>query len=333
MSGRITSEDELIAQFLRPLTAGFSGAFALTDDCAALTVPEGQSLITTMDTLVADVHFFAGDGPADIGWKALSVNVSDLAAKGARPLAYLMSLSFPEAPERTWLEGICAGLAEAQDAYGLSLAGGDTVCSGAPLTISITAFGLAPCGRDLLRRDAHSGDLLFVSGTLGDAVLGCRLLKDPELAQVWGLPADRAAELVQKYLRPRAQVALQDALLKCASAAMDLSDGLMKDLKRLCAASGTGAAVPVAQLPVSPAVSSVVEADQSCWPLVVTGGDDYEILAAVPPTLAQDFQRLSAAAGIQVTEIGALDESADVMIANADGSRISLVKDGWDHFS
>lgn len=332
MSERITSEDELIARYLRPLSAGCAGAFDLSDDCAALTVPEGQSLITTVDTLVADVHFFAGDAPADIGWKALSVNVSDLASKGAIPLAYVMSLAFPEPPECEWMEGFCSGMREAQDAYGLMLAGGDTVHAPGSLAISITAFGLAPEGRGLLRRDAHSGDVLFVSGTLGDAALGCRLRKDPSLAQAWGLSPEQADCLVRAYLRPLARVALREPLLKFASAAMDLSDGLLKDLKRLCAASSTGAAIPAAQLPLSPPVSRAVAADPSCWPLIVTGGDDYEILAAIPASLAEDFRVSAGAAGVQVTEIGALDESADVMFANADGRRISFVKDGWDHF-
>jgi thiamine-monophosphate kinase len=333
VSDRVRSEAELIERYLRPLSAGFAGAFDLNDDCAVLAVPEGQELVVSMDAVAAGVHFFADDDPADIGWKALAVNVSDLAAKGARPVAYVMSLAFPEPPEHAWLESFAAGLAEAQSAFTMALAGGDTDRRPGPLSITITAMGTVPAGRHILRADAHAGDLLFVSGTIGDAALGLELRRDPGQSARWGItPADEAA-LLQAYLRPRPRLGLRDALLRYASASMDISDGLMLDLQRLCRASGLGAAVPVASLPLSSAARTVVGGTAEGWSRIVTGGDDYEILSVVPSSLAPDFVAAAAAADVLVSEIGVLDDSQGVLIALPDGAPLRPSTAGWEHFS
>lgn len=332
MSDRVQSEADIIDRYLRPLAAGFPGAFSLTDDCAAISVPAGDELVLSVDAVAAGVHFFADDDPADIAWKALAVNVSDLAAKGATPLAYLMSLAFPEAPRHSWLEGFTRGLQDAQDQFGISLAGGDTDRRPGPLSITITAMGTTTAGRNLLRSDAHAGDVLFVSGTLGEGALGLKLRQEPALAGTWGLSQDRAASLVAAYLRPQPRLALGPALRLFASASMDISDGLAKDLQRLCRASSVGTAVAVGALPLSPAAASVVRADPTAWATILAGGDDYEILAAVPSTLAPDFRAQAAGAGVKVTEIGSLDDGADVLFAGPDGTRLPLIQTGWDHF-
>lgn len=326
------SEADIIDRYLRPLSAGFAGAFDLSDDCAIVAVPPDEELVLSMDACASGVHFFADDDAADIAWKALAVNVSDLAAKGAKPLAYLMSLAFPEAPEHAWLERFCAGLAEAQAAFGIVLAGGDTDRRPGPLSITISAFGTLPEGRRMLRRDAHSGDLLFVSGTLGDSALGLQLRTSSAHAAAWGLTADRASALTAAYLRPQPRIGLRTALLKCAAASMDISDGLAKDLGRLCKASAVGAAVDISTLPLSPAVAAIVRSDASAWKHVIGGGDDYEVLAAVPSTLAADFRALAAAGGVKVTEIGMLDEREGVLFAGPDGKPLTLDRPGWDHF-
>lgn len=332
MSDRALSEADIIDRYLRPLSAGFAGAFDLTDDCAVVSVPPGDELVLSMDAVAAGVHFFPDDDAADIAWKALAVNVSDLVAKGAKPVAYLMSLAFPEAPEHTWLERFASGLAEAQQAFGIVLAGGDTDHRPGPVSVTITAMGTSPEGRRLLRSDAHGGDLLFVSGTLGDSALGLKLRKDASLAARWGLSVDRAASLTGAYLRPQPRVGLRTALLKCAAASMDISDGLAKDLGRLCKASALGAAIDTSTLPLSPAAAAVVRADPSSWSSIVAGGDDYEILAAVPSTLASDFRALAADAGVKVTEIGMLDEREGVLIAGPDGTPLKIGRPGYDHF-
>jgi thiamine-monophosphate kinase len=332
MTGPITSEDDLIARYLRPLAADFPGAFDLSDDCAVLDPPPGERLVLSVDAVAAGVHFLADDGAADIAWKALAVNVSDLAAKGAKPIAYLMSLAFPETPQPAWMEQFAAGLRQAQDGFGLALAGGDTDRRPGPLSITITAIGSTP-GRTPARQDAHSGDELYVSGTLGDAALGLKLRRDPGLAAAWGLSEAEAASLVARYLRPQPRLELRDALRRCAAAALDISDGLAKDLDRLCRASHLGAAVEVAQVPLSPAVAKAVGADPGLLTSVLTGGDDYEILAAVPATLAADFCAAAAAGGRDVTRIGALDGGSSVLLSGTGGHAISLPRSGWDHFA
>jgi thiamine-monophosphate kinase len=333
VADRAVSEADIIDNYLRPLSAGFAGAFGLVDDCAAIAVPAGEELVMSMDAVAAGVHFFADDDAADIAWKALAVNVSDLAAKGAKPTAYLMSLAFPEAPRHSWLEGFARGLAEAQAQFGIALAGGDTDRRPGPLAITITAMGTTAAGRNLLRSDAHAGDVLFVSGTLGDAALGLQLRRDPAQAAAWGLSADRAAGLVTAYLRPQPRLGLGPALRRYASAAMDISDGLAKDLGRLCRASSVGTAIAVPALPLSAAAAAVVRADAQHWTTIIGGGDDYEVLAAVPSTLAADFRAEAAAGGVKVTEIGVLDDGHDVLFAAGDGRPMVITAPGWDHFA
>lgn len=333
MDDRVGSEDEFVARYLRPLAAQFPGAFDLVDDCAVLTPPAGEDLVLTTDAVVEGVHFLADDAAADIAWKALAVNVSDLAGKGARPLAYLMSLAFPDAPAHAWMTDFVRGLGEAQEAFGLVLSGGDTDRRPGPLSITITAIGAVPSGRHVTRRDAHAGDELFLSGTLGDAALGLLLRRDPSLAKVWGLLPERASGLIGRYLRPEPRLALRTALLGFASASMDVSDGLAKDLGRLSRASSVGAAVRLADVPLSPAVAAAVRADPLLWNSVIAGGDDYEILAAVPATLVSDFRSAAAASGVKVTSIGHLDSGDGVLFAKADGSRWQPARTGWDHFT
>lgn len=333
MGDRVRSEAEIIDTYLKPLSAGFFGAFGLSDDCAVLAVPDGHELVMSMDAVAAGVHFFADDDPGDIAWKALAVNVSDLAAKGARPVAYLMALAFPEPPEHRWLQGFARGLGEAQAAFGLVLAGGDTDRRSGPVSITITALGVIPAGRHVVRGEAHPGDVLFLSGSLGDAALGLALRQDPSRAEGWNLSADRVGALIQAYLRPQPRLGLRPALLKYASAAMDVSDGLALDLGRLCRAAGVGAAVPVSSLPLSAAAAGVVRADANAWERIVSGGDDYEILAAVPSTLARDFMAAAAEGNVRVTEIGVLDGGGDVLLVGPQGAPLRPGAPGWDHFA
>jgi len=328
----VRGEEDIVQSFLAPLASGFAGAYGLTDDCAALTPPPGADLVLKTDAIAAGVHFFPDDPPAAIGWKALAVNVSDLAAKGARPLAYLMSLSFPEAPTRAWMAAFADGLGEAQATFGCHLAGGDTDRRPGPLSITIMIVGAVPAGRMVLRGAARPGDRLYVSGTLGDSALGLALRLDPALAAALQLDAADVAVLIDRYVRPRPRLALAPVLRAHATAAMDLSDGLVKDLGRMAKASGAGATVSLARVPVSYAARRMLDRDPARQEAVIAAGDDYEILAAVAPAEAAQFEVAAAAAGVAVTAIGEVTAGAGVAVIDAYGQPVRLARTGWDHF-
>jgi thiamine-monophosphate kinase len=324
---RIDGEESLIQGFLAPLAAGYPGAFGLRDDCALLTPEPGTELVLKTDPVAAGVHFFPDGAPEDIAWKALAVNVSDLAAKGAQPLAYLMALALPAAPTRDWMRRFADGLKQAQDAFGCHLIGGDTDRTTGPLTISITVIGSVPAGQMVRRATARAGDLLYVSGTIGDATLGLRLRRDPILAAAWGLEVADAQMLVQRYLRPRPALGLRTALRAHASAAMDLSDGLIKDLDRMCRASGIGARIEAARVPLSSPARVVLRAKPALLPDLLTGGDDYEVLVAVPAKSQAAFEAESGLAAI-----GEMVAGSGVDVRNAAGAPMTFSRTGWDHF-
>lgn len=332
VQGRVAGEGEIIEEFLAPLASGFAGAQGLKDDCAVLAPPAGEDLVLTTDAVAAGVHFLADDDPRDIAWKALAVNVSDLAGKGARPIAYLMALSFPEPPERQWLAAFAEGLATAQQAFSITLAGGDTDRRPGPQTVTITAIGSVPKGRAVLRTTARPGDRILLSGTLGDSALGLMLRMAPRLAAHWGLDASGGASLLDRYLRPSPRLALREALLSHASAAMDISDGLIKDLGRLAAASGVRARVVSRDVPLSPAASRAFATNPALLREILAGGDDYEVLATVAPARAPLFQAVAAASGVPVKEIGEIGEGSGVTVEGAAGEPIAFDRPGWDHF-
>jgi thiamine-monophosphate kinase len=247
-------------------------------------------------------------------------------------VAYLLSLAFPEAPEEAWLEAFTAGLAEAQHRFGIVLAGGDTDRRPAPLSITVTALGSVPAGKMVRRATARAGDLLFVSGTLGSSALGLRLRQNPELAAAWGLDATGAGTLAARYLRPDPPLELAGPLREFASAAMDISDGLAKDLGRLAKASGVRALVRGADVPLSAPVRQVLAASAERFTEVVTGGDDYEVLAVLPPERGEAFRAAAAAAGIAVTAIGRLEAGSGVAIDDPAGRPVAIGAPGWEHF-
>lgn len=325
-------EDALIQATFAPLASGVPGAFGLKDDCALLSPPPGMDLVLTTDAVAEGVDFFTEDAASDIAWKALAVNVSDLVAKGARPLHYLLALSFPERPSDAWLESFQAGLAEAQAAFGFSLAGGDTDRRPGPLSIAVTAIGTVERSRFVQRGTAKAGDLLFVSGTLGDSALGLRLRQTPALASALGL--DEAAQdvLASRYLRPRPRTALAPLLAEFASAAMDLSDGLVKDCGRLAEASGVAAGIDGRLVPLSFPAKKAVESQPDLFRAVLAGGDDYEVLAAIPPGARDAFRAAAAKGGVAVAEIGQLAPGDGVTVLGFDGRRLALARSGWDHF-
>ncbi len=331
-------EDAVIARWFRPLAQGMPGAFDLKDDAACLTLPEGADLVVTTDALIAGVHFFADDTPADIAFKALAVNVSDLAAKAAAPLAYSLALALPRGTSEDWLRDFAEGLRTGQDAFGIALSGGDTTVSPAgPLTIAITAFGSVPRGGMVRRCGARPGDSLYVSGTIGDAVLGLRCLQHLGEAAGWhrsGLSTPIMLHtLIARYRRPSPRLELRDALRAHASAAMDISDGLVIDCGRMCAASGVDAIIEVAEVPLSAPARAILSAEPRLLESLITGGDDYEILAAIRPGEEDAFETAAHAAGVAVTRIGSFVEGTGrLTVLDADGRPLALARTGYDHF-
>ncbi len=322
-----------IIEVLRPLATS-PWALGLWDDCAALTPLPGTDIVLKTDPIAEGVHFLPGDAPEDIAWKALAVNVSDLAAKAARPLAYLLALSLPAAPRRNWLERFAKGLGEAQACFGITLIGGDTDRRPGPITISVTVLGEVPTGQMVRRAAARPGDVLFVSGTLGDAYLGLRLCLEPNLGAAWNLSQQEQDSLRQRYLRPQPRLALREALRAHASAAMDLSDGLVKDLARMVRASVASAEVSLPRLPLSPAALKAVAAEPALLTSLATSGDDYEVLAAVAADKAEAFACLAASSAIPLTSIGCIHTASvdPVVLRDAQSRPVTLGNTGWDHF-
>lgn len=332
-------EDGIIQSYFAPLTAGFAGAFGLMDDAAVLSCPQDRECVITTDTLIAAVHFLADDAADDVAAKALGVNLSDLAAKGADPLVYTLSLALPADVTPDWLERFAAGLAQMQTAHGIALTGGDTTRSPGPLMISITAIGTVPAGRMVRRSGAQPGDRLFVTGTIGDSALGLRLrTNDPDCAN-WPLDAEARAHLLGRYARPRPRIGLAGALREHAHAAMDISDGLLLDATRLCRASGVIATIRADKVPLSPAASILFD-DPKWLEVMLTGGDDYELLIAARPEAAEALADAARRAGTQgLTAIGKITEApADatpdtlVTILGADGAPLHFARPGYTHF-
>jgi thiamine-monophosphate kinase len=318
-----------IARFFRPLAAEFAGALNLTDDAAVLSLPPGQELVLTTDAIVAGVHFPPSDAPGDVARKALRVNLSDLAAKGARPLAYTLTLALGRDIGDDWVEAFAAALAADQAEYGIVLAGGDSVSTDGPIWASITAFGLVDAGRMVRRRGARPGDLVLVTGTIGDAALGLMA----EQGRLFVDEADRAF-LVDRYRAPRPRTHLAAAIGRDAHAAIDVSDGLAADFGHLCRASQVIGGIEISRIPLSPAARRVIKADPGLIAQLLGGGDDYEVLLTASPDAALDLIAAATAARIGLTEIGVVeraDSAGEARLTDGSGNRLSVEKAGWTH--
>jgi thiamine-monophosphate kinase len=315
-------EFEFIARRLRPLATA-PGALNLIDDAALLDPAQGQQLVLTKDAMVAGVHFLEGDPPGQIAQKLVRVNLSDLAAMGAAPLGYLLALARPKEIADEWLAEFCAGLAADNAAFGIALLGGDTVSTPGPLTLSLTAIGEVPKGAALLRSGTKPGDDVWVSGTLGDAALGLKVLRG-ELE----VPEDARAHLIERYRLPRPRLALGEALRGIASAAIDISDGLVADLGHILEASAVGAELRADQLPLSAAARDVPGARDSA----LAGGDDYELLFTAPDERRAEIAALARRLDLPLTRISEIRGGADLSILDAKGQAIEPASKGWQHF-
>ncbi|MEW6124908.1 MAG: thiamine-phosphate kinase [Pseudomonadota bacterium] len=331
MEGGRSGEDAFIARFLRPLATD-PGALGLMDDAALLTPPAGMQLVLTKDALVAGVHFFPDDPPETIARKALGVNLSDLAAKGAAPLGALLALALPAGLGDAWMEAFAIGLGEASSEAGCPLLGGDTVRTPGPLMISLTAFGAVPTGQFVPRTGARPGEAILVSGTIGDAALGLLLRLDPERPGFAPMVAAQRAHLARRYLVPEPRLALAPLLRAYARAAMDVSDGLVGDIAKMLAASGCGGILHTGAMPLSSAARAAGEAEPDLFRAALTGGDDYEIACTAPMARAADFIAEAAALGIALTVIGETRAEPGLHVMDADGVLVDLGPGSYSHF-
>ena len=327
MTVALPAEFGFIARHFRPLAG--PGALGLSDDAAAFAPPAGRLLVVAADAMVEGVHFLADDPAETVGRKLLRVNLSDLAAMGAAPLGYLLTLALPRSKGEDWFEGFCAGLAADQSEFGLRLLGGDTTALPAespdgPLVLSLTILGHAAPGQLLRRGGGGDGDGLWVTGTIGDAALGLAVLQGRLGGD--GFLADR-------YRLPRPRLGFAQGLHGIASAAIDVSDGLVQDCGHICRESRLDAEIAAGLVPVS---GQALRAGADWLERRLTGGDDYELLLAVPPANEAALRELSRRSGVAVTRIGALRSSragtdAGVRVLGSDGAELVLGGTGWSH--
>jgi thiamine-monophosphate kinase len=312
----LPAEFALIARHFRPLAG--PGALDLADDAAVLAVPSGRELVATADAMVAGVHFLPDDPPDLVARKLLRTNLSDLAAMGAAPLGYLLTVSVPRGTPDSWFAAFAAGLARDQAEFAIPLLGGDTTATPGPVSLSLTALGTVASGAAVRRAGARPGHLLFVTGTIGDGALG--------LAALRGAVADPAGFLADRYRLPRPRLGI--ARHGVVAAALDVSDGLVQDVGHLCRAGGCAAEIRAADLPLSPPARAALP---GALPLILTGGDDYELAMAVPPE--QEAALRQAAGAVPVTCIGRFIAGPPrVDVYGPDGAKLPLAAGGWSHF-
>src|SRR5712671_5227918 len=297
----LSGEDSLIARYFRPLATD-PGAFGLMDDAAILRA-SGDDIVVTTDAVVEGVHFLPHDPPDTVARKALRVNLSDLAAKGATPAGFVLTLAL-RAADDSWLKPFAQALGEDAVLFNCPLLGGDTVATPGPLMISITAFGRVPAGKMVHRSGARPGDRVVVTGTIGDAALGLDILKGGVGAGALAGDARARAMLIGRYRVPQPRTALAGAVRDHAHAAMDVSDGLAGDLAKLCAASGVSAAIDAPGIPLSPAAAELVARGAVDLETLVSAGDDYEILCAIPEDRFEAFAQGARQGNVAVTSIG-----------------------------
>jgi thiamine-monophosphate kinase len=322
-------EFDWIARGLAPLAEGAPEAFGLSDDAAAIPSRPGFDLIVSKDAMVEGIHFLPDDPPDLVARKLLRVNLSDLAAKGADPYGYFLAVAWPAKygwPER---QAFARGLADDQARFGLKLFGGDTVATPGPLTVSLTILGWTPAGRMVRRAGALAGDVIFVSGTIGDGYLGLLTAKGLRVIKSYR----QAAWLADRYRLPQPRSGLAEALRDHAHAAADVSDGLIADAGKIAAASGVGLEIDLDRLPLSEAAAawlaraaSPVEARIE----LATGGDDYEIVCAVARENAPALLAAAERAGIALSPIGTATAGSGVRVFT-DGLEVEVAQAGYVH--
>jgi thiamine-monophosphate kinase len=327
-----SAEARLIARHFRPL-ATHPGALGLIDDAAAITVPAGHELVLTADGVIAGVHFFPDDPPETVARKALRINLSDLAAKGAKPLGFLLSIALTRETVDSWLARFTRALGADAKKFGCPLLGGDTDRTPGLVSVNIAAFGAVPRGTMLRRDRARAGDRIVVTGTIGDAALGVILRRDPKAASRWGLDRAMREHLLRRYLVPQPRNALAAALRRAAHGAMDVSDGLVGDLAKMCRASRLDAQVDIARVPLSRAARTALAAEPDLIETILTGGDDFEVIASVAPRKVAALRKVARGVGIRISEIGGFAAGGgNAHFLDALGRARKFARPGYSHF-
>lgn len=319
------SEFSIIKKYFAPFAS--KGSFNLQDDAAEIIPASGMSLVITQDAIAEGVHFFGDDPAALIAKKALRVNLSDLAAKGAKPKYISLALGLGQSWNEEWVAEFARGLEEDCDTYELELTGGDTFSTGGGFVISITAIGEVPIDQYVSRLNAKEGNALFVTGTIGDASLGL-LARKKKLVE---LTDEDNAYLIDRYLKPQPRVKAVELIRKIATASMDISDGLIGDLEKLCSASHVSAELSVKKIPLSSAASRVILLESNLLETALTGGDDYEILFTVAKEKLEEFENLIKGFEGDFTRIGAISSGQGVKVFDRDGQLIEFEKTSYDH--
>ena len=326
MKGGGLGEFGRIRRFFAPLAG--PGVLDLRDYAALIPCGAGRQLVLTVDAIVAGVHYLPDDPPDLVARKLLRVNLSDLAAMGARPRHYLLTTALPPTIGDDWVETFAAGLAADQRHYNIDLLGGDSVATDGPAVLSLTAIGEVAAGAEIRRSGARPGDQIWVSGTIGDAFLGLQALK----GGCPSLTAQQGDALIRRFQLPEPRVELGPRLAGIAHAMIDVSDGLVADLGHICEALQTGAVINLRQVPLSPAAQQLAAADPALPARLVTAGDDYELLFTASPSCAERIRALSRELRLPLTAIGAIDKGAGVRLVDADGTNVPLADTGYRHF-
>jgi thiamine-monophosphate kinase len=327
ISDRRLGEFELIREFFAPLSRGVSGACNLQDDVATVTCPAGYEMVLKVDAIVEGVHFLKDDPARSIAKKALRANLSDFAAKGAEPRAYLLALALPDWATDAWVGEFAQGLAEDQAEFGIALAGGDTVRTPGPLTIAVTLTGFVPTGETIRREGAKVGDSVYVTGTIGDAGGGLELLrgKPPALT-------DWQDRLIDRYRIPSPRLAFGRALRGVANAALDVSDGLIADLGHIAAVSEVCVEVDASRVPLSDEFRQMYGAGVPSLVRAATAGDDYEIAFVADARQRGRIHALASQTQTRVTEIGRVSAGRGVALLDAAGGELPVAHKGFVHF-
>lgn len=317
-----------IRDYFAPLTEGHADSFNLLDDAALLDCPREERLVVTTDMIVQGVHYLGDETPEEVAAKALRVNLSDLAAKGASPFAYSVAMALPKDVDDNWVARFAEGLAADQKKFGLRLLGGDSVSTPGPTTISITAYGTVPGDAYPSRAGGKAGDILCISGAIGDGALGLLAAKG-----TLGSRPD-LNDLITRYRCPEPRLGLGLAMRSFASAAMDISDGLVGDLAALAGASGCAAEIQAGCIPLSDSAKKLISDDPELFAMAITGGDDYELLFAIPAQSYDAAMRAAAKENIGLTKVGTLTDkgpAGEVTVLDRNGDQLNFSQEKYTH--
>ena len=325
---RKLGEFEIIKTYFSPLSRSEKGAFNLTDDAAVIEIPDGKSMVVTTDTLVEGVHFLSEDLPKNIAKKLLRVSLSDLAAMGSVPAYYNLSIATKLGTTSEWFKAFSEGLLADQIQFGVTLIGGDTVATSGPLTLSLTAMGFVKKGKAISRSGAKLGDDIWVSGLIGDAALGLRAAK----GKLISISEENKNYLISKYTQPIPQTLLGPKLSGHVNSAIDVSDGLIGDLDHICETSKLGANIQITDIPISRAASIIVTEKPHYLDLILSGGDDFELLFTADKSFRTVAKSLTKMLDVSLTKIGVMVSRRSIEIFDENGNKYFIQNNGYTHF-